>query len=74
MSHAMMALMIDDEVVLIGSDNMYFSPLAEFSFVIEGAGHELSGRVTERRHHVAPALRRRVQDVAMDLDTAEMHA
>ncbi|WP_395846115.1 Ulp1 family isopeptidase [Cystobacter fuscus] len=31
------ALMIDDEVVLIGSDNMYPSPLAEFSFVIEGA-------------------------------------
>jgi phosphatidylserine/phosphatidylglycerophosphate/cardiolipin synthase-like enzyme len=30
------AMMIDDELVLIGSDNMYPSPLAEFSFVIEG--------------------------------------
>ncbi len=30
------AFMIDDELVLIGSDNMYPSPLAEFSFIIEG--------------------------------------
>jgi phosphatidylserine/phosphatidylglycerophosphate/cardiolipin synthase-like enzyme len=30
------ALMTDDELVLIGSDNMYPSPLAEFSFIIEG--------------------------------------
>lgn len=31
------ALMIDDELVFIGSDNLYPSPLAEFSFIIEGA-------------------------------------